>query len=205
MFVKDGNILWSPRVPKEDLLRLYESDANGSDCEKLLLETGTALYMRCSDILYVLDILNGLVRCPVCEYREGKKIKMDGINGLYTCPECAFSVSRESLDRSYRHKQLNPGGAVRFFRTFIRDWEQAESPSEKMLAVDKVIHSFHYSLKADPSLPTRAAGVNLIEGKIGDVTEFLDALSRGRDDAVACLFRQQLAAYKKLWNIRGPG
>ncbi len=204
MFVKDGTIVWSPRVPKADLLRLYENDANGTADEELLLGTGLALYMRCSDILYVLDILNGLVRCPVCEYKEGRKIKMNGINDLYTCPECAFSIGRKQLEQSYRHKQLNPGGAVPFFREFMQDWGQAESAPQKMLAIDKVIHSFHYSLKADPSLPTRAAGVNLIEGKIGDVTDFLDALSRGRDDAASCLFRQQLAEYRKLWNIRDP-
>lgn len=204
MYIKNGIINWSPRVLKTDLLRLYESEAAGLIDEELLEETGLTLFMRCSDILYVNDIQNGLIRCPNCEYREGKRVKMNGANNLYTCPECEFSITCEQLNQSYRHKQLNPGGAVHFFREFLYDWEHAKSAAEKILAVDKVIHSFHYSLKANPVLPTRSAGVNLIEGKLSDVVDFLDALSMGRDDAVSVLFRQQLAVYKQLWNIEKP-
>lgn len=199
MYIKNGIINWSPRLLKTDLLRLYESEAAGLIDEALLEETGLTLFIRCSDILYVYDIQNGLIRCPNCEYREGKRIKMNALNNIYTCPDCAFSMSWEQLTQSYRHKQLNPGGAVQFFREFLYDWDQSKSTTEKILAVDKVIHSFHYSLKANPALPTRSAGVNLIEGKLNDVVDFLDALSAGRNDTVSLLFRQQLAVYRQLW------
>ena len=48
-----------------------------------------------------------------------------------------------------------------------------------MLAIDRLIHEFHYSLRADPSMPTRPAAVNLIEGRLTDIVPFLDALSAG--------------------------
>lgn len=46
-----------------------------------------------------------------------------------------------------------------------------------MLAIDRVIHEFHYSLRDAPDRPTRPAGVNLIAGKLEDVVTFLNQLS----------------------------
>jgi hypothetical protein len=46
-----------------------------------------------------------------------------------------------------------------------------------MLAIDRLIHQFHYSNKHAPDQPTRPAGVNLIVGDLADVVAFLDELS----------------------------
>jgi hypothetical protein len=46
-----------------------------------------------------------------------------------------------------------------------------------MLAIDRLIHEFHYSNKHQPDQPTRPAGVNLIVGDLEDVVRFLDELS----------------------------
>jgi hypothetical protein len=45
-----------------------------------------------------------------------------------------------------------------------------------MLLIDQLIHGFHYYLEFSP---TRAAGVNLIEGSYHEVVEFLDRLTYG--------------------------
>lgn len=45
-----------------------------------------------------------------------------------------------------------------------------------MLAIDRLIHEFHYSCKQNPDRPTRPAAVNLISGKIEQVATFLDDL-----------------------------
>ncbi|MCL2647323.1 MAG: hypothetical protein FWD61_10030 [Phycisphaerales bacterium] len=48
-----------------------------------------------------------------------------------------------------------------------------------------------HPLRSKPDLPVRAAGVNLIEGRLKDVLAFLDALSSGRQDEVADRWRKE--------------
>lgn len=42
------------------------------------------------------------------------------------------------------------------------------------------IHEFHYSLRSQPDLPCRPVGVNLIQGKLTDVIQFLNELTYGK-------------------------
>jgi hypothetical protein len=58
----------------------------------------------------------------------------------------------------------------------MRQFESAPDTEHRMLAIDRVIHDFHYSLKTQPDRPTRAAGVNLIAGNLAEVVLFLDEL-----------------------------
>jgi len=44
-----------------------------------------------------------------------------------------------------------------------------------MLAIDRVIHGFHYSHKT--AMPSRPVAVNLIEGPLRKVVAFLDQLT----------------------------
>ena len=48
-----------------------------------------------------------------------------------------------------------------------------------MLAIDRLIHEFHYSLRQPRDLPTRPVGVNLIQGRLRDVITFLNTLTYG--------------------------
>lgn len=194
-----GKIIWSRRVNKELIRKLYESDAAGMPDEVLLDEVGTFLLQRCQDILYLDDFRAGFFRCPRCETAFEPGPEMAGDNAMRVCPDCGFSISREGMRESFRRRQLNPGGAVYAFRTFASDWPRASLPEQKMRAIDEVIHAFHYSLKEKPDLPTRAAGVNLIEGKLRDVELFLDELSEGRMDAVSEKFRRALRRNRALW------
>jgi hypothetical protein len=49
-----------------------------------------------------------------------------------------------------------------------------------MLPIDRLIHEFHHSLRAQPDLPCRPVGVNLIRGKLGHVVRFLNELTYGQ-------------------------
>ncbi len=189
----EGEILWSGRLEKTLLKRLYEADAAGLPDEGLLDEAGWALYARCADILYIFDFLNGAFRCPRCEAAAGRGPEMTVAGEGRACPACGFSMPEGAMRESFRKKQLNPGGAVPAFEKYEADWKKASTARQKMLAIDAVIHSFHYSLKAMPGMPTRAAGVNLIEGRLGDVEQFLDALSADGG------FKAELARSHGLW------
>jgi hypothetical protein len=92
---------------------------------------------------------------------------------------------------TFKRKQLNPGGAVSAFETYVRYFEAARTPKEKLLAIDRLIHEFHYSLRRQPDLPTRAVGVNLIQGKLADVVQFLDELTYGEETTSGLLERRE--------------
>ncbi len=188
-----GKIKWSERVEKRDLQRLYASDAAGFVDEHLLDEVGYALFARCADILYLSDYKRRMFRCPRCEMPDEPGPAMADQGETWACPVCGFSITQDAMRGSFHKKQLNPGGAVPAFEQFVRDWQTASTAQQKMLSIDAVIHSFHYSLKSMPGVPTRVAGVNLIEGKLGDVEAFLDALSANDT------FQSELARCRALW------
>ena len=173
-------IQWTPRVPKWKLRKLYQTDALGIYDQELIDDVGITLYMRCRDILTIQRAQSDRqVRCPRCD-RERREVFIERHGGreeLLVCPTCGWQITWGAYRKSYHRRQLNPGGAVPAFEAFVRDYEQARTPRDKMLAIDRVIHAFHYSLRDQPDLPTRPAGVNLISGRLTDVVIFLNELS----------------------------
>ena len=178
-------IRWSPRVPKEKIRRLYESDADGLLDEELVDDVGITLLLRVRDILTIRDAHAGKVRCPVCQ-RNGKEVfaprlpfSGDKRDQPLRCPECNWRSTWGEYAKAYRKRQLNPGGATKFFEAYANEYPSARNAREKFLAIDLLLHEFHYSLASQPDLPTRPASVNLIEGRMHDIVEFLDNLTYG--------------------------
>jgi hypothetical protein len=65
---------------------------------------------------------------------------------------------------------------------FVTCFPSAATPAEKMLAIDTLIHGFHWYQKFGPTRPVAVnphLGVNLIEGCLGEIIDFLDRLSLG--------------------------
>jgi hypothetical protein len=175
------DIRWSPRVPKWKLRRLYEHVARGLWDDELIDDVGMTVYIRCRDIVNIHRALReGKVTCPRCDAR-GRETLINRIRrkdaGPLRCAVCDWSMTWRDYHRTFKRRQLNPGGAVAAFRRFLSEFASARSAQAKVLAIDRVIHEFHYSLRQEPGRPTRAAGVNLISGKLGDVVAFLDAVS----------------------------
>jgi hypothetical protein len=166
--------------------RLYELDAQGIIDEELLNDVGITLLLRCQDIITIDEARRGRVKCPRCADRRKRTIiervaqKGDVRHEVIVCPECGWQITWGRYALSFKRKQLNSGGALTAFRRYIREFRAAQRPQQKMLAIDRLIHEFHYSLRAQPDLPCRPAGVNLIQGKLGDVVQFLDELTYGK-------------------------
>jgi hypothetical protein len=182
-----SEIQWSPRVPKWKIRRLYELDAQGILDEELLDDVGFTLLLRCRDIVTIDEARRGKVRCPRCA-KQKKRTIIDRIyvagdvrDEVITCSECGWQITWGEYALSFKRKQLNSGGALTAFKRYIREFRAAQRPQQKMLAVDRLIHEFHYSLRAQPDLPCRPVGVNLIQGKLGDVVQFLDELTYGQE------------------------
>jgi hypothetical protein len=197
-------IVWSPRVRKDQIARLYRSDANGFYDESLIDDVGFALYLRCRDIVTVkLARGDKLVRCPVCDRRGTDTfIPRNGDRAeLLRCPACGWEIVWEEYLRAVQRKQLNPGGALSAFRRFISTWERNPNAREKMLAIDRLIHEFHHSWHPDPTLPTRPAACNLIAGRMKDIVQFLDdltACSPSVSDENTKRWRRELSALRAI-------
>jgi hypothetical protein len=177
------DVQWSPRVPKWKLRRLYERAARGIWDEDLAADVGTMLYLRCRDMLAIQRAQDTRqVTCPRCD-RAGRATfiaRRGGRDALMRCPVCGWAMTWRAYRRTFHRRQLNPGGAVGYFRDYVAAFEAARSPRDRFLAVDRLIHEFHYSLRSDPTRPTRPAAVNLIVGDLKEVAAFLDQLG-GRD------------------------
>lgn len=181
-----SEIRWSPRVPKWKIRRLYELDAQGILDEELLDDVGFTLLLRCRDIITIDEAKRGRVKCPCCANLRKRTIiervsqKGDVRDEVIVCPECGWQITWGEYALSFKRKQLNSGGALTAFKRYVREFKAAQGPQQKMLAIDRLIHEFHYSLRAQPDLPCRPVGVNLIQGKLMDVVQFLDELTYGK-------------------------
>jgi hypothetical protein len=196
-------IEWAPRVPKRKLRRLYESDARGLLDEELLDDVGTLLLQRCKSILIVADAQKGAVHCPRCERRgttrliERPRTHGDPRDKLLVCPACAWQATWGEYHLSFKRHQLNPGGATASFCAYVQNYAAAQTPQAKMIAIDRLIHEFHYSFVSLPDQPTRPVGVNLIEGSLSDVIEFLNELTSGTAMTVANEWQIRLAEFRQ--------
>jgi hypothetical protein len=179
-------VRWPRRVPKQLIRRLYEHDARGIVDAEAIDRVGWMLHERCRAILVVEEARRGRVLCPRCE-RAGvvsHALRDPDRDAPFTCGSCGWSTTWREYASTYKRRQLNLGGAGPAFRRFVEEYPRLGDPRERMLAIDRLIHAFHYSLRERPDVPTRAAGVNVIEGKLSDVVAFLDSLAYS--EASAC-------------------
>jgi hypothetical protein len=202
-----SEIHWPPRVSKAKLRRLYQADAQGIVDRELLDDVGITLLLRCQAILDVAEARAGRVKCPRCAraaslssdpdvetvYIQRQPSKGDARDEVLTCPACGWQITWGEYAKSYKRRQLHIGGAGPFFREYLRRYPAARTPQQKMLAIDRLIHQFHYSLRSEPDQPTRSVGPNLIQGKLGDVLLFLDELTYGPGST------EGLAAMRREW------
>ncbi len=165
---------WAPRVTQAKIRRLYELDALGIHDEELLDEIGYALRARCQSFIAACQAAAGQAACPVCgELIAHNRVKEEVLH----CPACGWELTWGAYFATIQHRQLSGAEPVlALFNEFVARFPAADTPAEKMLAIDTLIHGFHWYYKFGP---TRSVAVNLIEGRLGEVIAFLDQLSLG--------------------------
>jgi len=169
-------------VPKWKIRKLYESEASGLLDEELLDDVGISLYLRCQSILTVGQAQRGQVQCPRCSNAGRNTVierRSHGKEEVLKCPQCSWRATWGEYLGTYQGKQLSEGGAGAYLRAFVTRYEHAKTPTRKLLAIDRVIHEFHYNAVESLRRPTRAACVNLIGGRLTDVVAFLNDLTYG--------------------------
>jgi len=151
----------------------------------LIDDVGIGLYLRCKSILTVHEIRSHRrLPCPSCGQMialTGSDWSPDGDESTLRCERCLWTMQWTDYWLTFRHQELGPGGAADIFEQYVTEWEAAATERDKILAIDRVIHRWHWETRgARPSFGLgRPTGVNLIEGSRKDVIAFLDTLSYG--------------------------
>jgi hypothetical protein len=171
-------VRWAPRVDPAAIRRLYETDARGIVDEAQIDAVGYALEARCRSILRATEAHQGRVTCPRCEHVvvRGAPSWSDR-DQLVCCERCGWRVRWRDYLKTYQHRHLVGGGAVPFHQDFLEQFERARTPREKLLAIDRLLHAFHWELVRAPA---RAAARELIHARsYKELLAFLDALTYG--------------------------
>ncbi len=161
---------WAPRVKPHLIRRLYESDAQGILDDGLLDEVGWRLVSRCQSFLQADQACKGWAACPACG-----EVVLHGLRkkDVLHCPACGWQCLWGDYSKTIRNQQLNGGPeVVALFQEFVETFPRARKPAEKMLRIDRLIHGFHHFLRSGRT--RRPVGVNLIDGDLHFVIEFLD-------------------------------
>jgi len=165
---------WAPRVTQEEIRRLYETDARGIYDEDLIDEVGYGLLARCKSFIEANEARAGRARCPRCSAAVTRACRKEE---LLRC-NCGWELTWAQYFKTIQHVQLSGAEPVlEQFRIFVSAFPKGRTARDKMLAIDRLIHGFHWYYKTNA--PTRPVAVNLIEGRLSDVVAFLDRLTYG--------------------------
>lgn len=164
---------WSPRVKPALVRRLYEQDARGIHDEELLNEIGIGLLLRCQSFIEANEAVAGRAVCPQCRQIVQHDRKKETV---LRC-ECGWSLSWGDYFHTIQNKQLSGAEPViSLFKSYIDRYPTARTYKDKMVLIDQLLHGFHWYVKFGN---TRAVAVNLLQGRLWEIVEFLDELSRG--------------------------
>lgn len=194
---------WAPRVKPYLIRRLYECDAQGLLDSELLDEVGWALYSRCDNFIRADEARKGRVICPVC----GAVLAVErGSKALMHCAACGWVCPYRAYMATIKNQQLDGGPeVVGLFQAYLDAFPKAKEPADKMVLVDGLIHGFHHFLTSGRT--RRPVGINLIDGHLEFVVDFLDHLSYG--DGSTQGVRETFAAWRERvkgsWGRRPAG
>jgi hypothetical protein len=161
-------------VPQRQIRRLYENDALGLYDEELIDEVGYGLFARCESFIAANRAVRGQAPCPRCS----AVVSHGGDKDEWLRCACGWTLTWGAYFQTIQHKQLSGAEPVlRLFREFVDRFPAARSARQKVLLIDRLIHGFHWYYKTNK--PTRPVAVNLIEGRLRQVMDFLDGLTYG--------------------------
>jgi len=189
---------WSPRVSLAKIRELYVNEARGTVEDELIEEVGFGLLARCQSIMeYTAACEEGRVRCKRCAKQGQTTIiqrNMSKPSALLHCPVCGWQVRWRVYKNESENDdgQLLAGHAREAFTRYLAVYPQCRTREEKILAIDRLIHEFHwFIMKEDqPARGNKPAAVNLLRGNIAQVYGMLNELTYGENTPPELLERK---------------
>jgi ribosomal protein L37AE/L43A len=168
--------IWSPRVSKSRIARLYASFARGIVDEELVDDVGFSLLVRCESVLAATEASQGRsAPCPSC----GSAVQWVSWRGEdLECQSCGWRCTGQAYKKTIKYKHLFAGGMKPFLEEFVREFRRARTHSDRFILIDTLIHRYHWENVGRGGRPGACC---LIEGKLKDIMPFLDALSYGEN------------------------
>lgn len=197
----DGPVLpkWAPRVPREKIWRLYQSDAKGIRDEELVDDVGITLLLRVESCLTVSEAQRGRVKCPQCGstvHRSMERRRASDPAQILECRDCDWRLPFSDYERTYHNKHLGCAGMLIPCQEFARDYPMARTYEERMVLIDTLIHRFHWEMEGHPGQPGAAT---IIGGQMSEVAAFLDRLNYGDESTPG------ISETRKKWREMGKG
>jgi len=179
---KFNKFKWIKKVPRNDIVRLYQSDAKGLRDDYLLDKVGFTFYSRCVQAKEAYARMeNGEIICHYCnlvlvgETSPGR-YRLHVENAPIHC-NCGYSYTFREYRRSANSADMPAGAADPIFDEFIQKWPACKDGPSKMMLIDWLIHQFHVKLMAN--VKGRSVCKNLIEGTTAQIFELIDNLAYG--------------------------
>lgn len=185
-------IRWASRISPQLIRRLYEADARHIPDDALIDEVGCTLLARCEAIRICSERL-----CPFC---AGELLGERNGESILTCAGCGQRIRWRTYQNSYKKRRIHGPRALPAFMEFLHAFPKAKTWSEKMRAIDAVIHAVHETLRPNANPWIAPAAENLIEGSAAETFALLESLAGNSPDRLR--WRARVAPYAK--RLRSP-
>jgi len=144
--------------------------------EVLLDEVTIGIYLRLQSVTIATQAAYGRVECPQCaevvrrmnEWNKGEVIRC----------ACGWQTTWQVYFDHYHQQHLIWGGCFPAVRDYMDGFLVAETPRDKIMLVDRLIHYLHWEMVQDPGRP---AATMVIEGKEKEVVALIESLAYGND------------------------
>jgi len=178
---KFNKFKWCKKVSRNDIMRLYQSDAKGLLDEELLDEIGFMFYSRCVQSKEAYEHMDkGEIVCHNCnsvlkagQIKQGGGFLLGGNSPIHC--SCGYSYTFREYRRSCNAANMPAGAATPIFNEFMRKWLTCKDSKSKMMLIDWLIHQFHVALMAD--VKGRSVCRNLIEGTTKQISDMINNLA----------------------------
>jgi hypothetical protein len=170
---KFNQFTWCKKVSRNDILRLYQSEAKGMIDEILLDEVGYGFYTRCTQAKEAHELMEkGQMLCLKC----GRVLPQKDHFSVVTC-KCGYSYTYREYRRSCNAVNMPGGRATPIFEHFSQKWPNCKNSTQKMMLIDWLIHECHVTLMSGQK--GRSVCINLIEGTLKQISDLIIELAYG--------------------------
>lgn len=166
---KYNRFRWPEKININRLRQLYRNDASGFKDEELADDIGLCLYLRCKygkEDMLLLDKYQ--LRCHHCDAILG------GFEDFREC-SCGYQYSYKEYRRNYRRNNMPTGAAAKVFDEFIEKWPQQRDYTDKMRAIDTLLHEFHLNLVS--GAVHRPVAMNFMDGTREQIEKIINELA----------------------------